>query len=81
MIEAVVPRSSSKQVILKIPQYSQETPMLESLLNKVAVKLFIKKRLRHRYLPVNIAKMFKYSFCYRTLVAAFVLTLVHTLTD
>ena len=47
-------------------------PVIESLFNKAALKFFIKKRLQHRYFPVNI---FKNSSCYRTSVAAFDVTL------
>ena len=49
--EAAVCGCSSIKVFLKISQYSQETPMLKSLFNKVAghqVCNFIKKRLSNR---------------------------------
>ena len=62
LVEAAVCRCSSKQVILKIPQYSQESTVFESLCNKVALKFFIKKRLQHRYFPVNIAKILRTAF-------------------
>ena len=48
------------KVVLK--NFATFTPMLESLFNKVAdlnASNFIKKRLRHRYFPVNIAEFFK----------------------
>ena len=40
-------------------------PVLESVFNKVAdlnVYNFIKKKLQHRYFPVNIAKFFRTDF-------------------
>ena len=46
-----------------------ETPMLESLLNKVAVLEawnFIKKRLQHRCFLVNFAKFLRTSFLQNT---------------
>ena len=52
-------RFSVKKLLLKISQYPQETPVLESLFKKVAgLKAcnFIKKRPEHRCFPVNIAK-------------------------
>ena len=57
--------SSSKEVLLKISQYSEETPVLKSLFNEAAgLKAFnfIKKRLQHRCFPVNIAKFLKTAF-------------------
>ena len=61
--EAVIRRCSSKQLVLKLLLYSQEnTPVLESLFNKVAsLKAcnFIKKRLQHRCFPVNIARFLR----------------------
>ena len=58
-------RCSSKQVFLKILQFHWKTPMLESLLNKVAgLKAwnFIKKRLQHRYFPMKLAKFWRTLF-------------------
>ena len=53
-------------LFLKILQYSQEkTPVFESLLNQVA-----DLRLQHRRFPVNMVKIFKNSFFYRTPLAA-----------
>ena len=53
-------------LFLKILQYSQEeTPVFESLLNQVAGL-----RLQHRCFPVNMVKLFKNSFFYRTPLAA-----------
>ena len=52
-------------MFLKIVQYLRETPVLESLFNTVAGHQafnFIRKRLQHRYFPVNIAKLYKSSF-------------------
>ena len=49
-------------MFLKTLQYSQETPSLESLFNKVAglkTHNFIKKRLQRRCFGVNIAKDLK----------------------
>ena len=51
--------------------------MLESLFNKVALKLFIKKKLQDRHIPVNIAKFLSAAFL-RTPVAAFDLPLIYT---
>ena len=49
-------------VFVKISQYSRETPVMKSLLNKVvgpkACK-FIKKRPQHRCFPVNIGKFLR----------------------
>ena len=40
----------------KFHNIHQKTPVLQSLFNEVAVNFFAKKRLQHRYFPVNIAK-------------------------
>ena len=50
---------SIKNLFLKILQYPQEEPVLESLFKKIAglqACRFIKKRPQHRCFPVNIAK-------------------------
>ena len=55
----------NKTSVLKSFQYSQETPVLESLLKKVAgleARKSIKSRLQHRFFPVNIAKFLKTAF-------------------
>ena len=60
--EAAVRRCSSKKVLLKTLQYSQEATMLEAPFNKVAsLKIcnFIKKRLQHRCFPLKIAKFLR----------------------
>ena len=47
-------------LFVKISEYSQETPLMKSLLNKVLgrkARKFIKMRPQHRCLPVNIAKI------------------------
>ena len=47
-----------RKLFLKILQYTQETPVLESIFKKGADLYtcnFIKKRPQHRYFPVNIA--------------------------
>ena len=52
-------RCSVKKVLLKIWQISEETPVLESLFNRVAgLKAcnFIKKRLQHRRFPAKSAE-------------------------
>ena len=36
--------------------------MLETRFTKVALKFFIKKRLQHRYFPVNIGKSLRTAF-------------------
>ena len=46
-------RSFVKKVLLKISQYSQKNP---------CVGVFIKTRLQHRCLPVNIAKFLKNAY-------------------
>ena len=69
--EAAVCRCSSKQMILKIPQYSQENTCVGMSFSKIALKFFIKKRLQHRYFPVNIAKFLRTAF---VIVAGFDLT-------
>ena len=50
----------------KIVQYSQENICVgESLFNKVAglkVSNFVKKKLQHRFIPVNIAKFLTTAF-------------------
>ena len=46
-------RFLKKKLFLKILQYSQETPVFESLFKACN---FIKKKLQHRRFPVNIAK-------------------------
>ena len=55
-------RCSIKKLFLKISQYPQETPVLESLFKKVAglqACNFIKKRSQHRCFPMNIAKLLR----------------------
>ena len=57
----------SKQVFLKISQYSQENTFVGVSLNKAANYQgcnFIKTRLQHWCFPVNIAKTFQNSFLY-----------------
>ena len=52
-------RCCIRKLFLKILQYPQETPVLESIFKKVAdlqTCNFIKKRPQHRCFPVNIAK-------------------------
>ena len=46
----------------KFCNIQKKTPVLESLFNKVALKLFIKKRVQHSYFPVNIAKFLRTAF-------------------
>ena len=53
--EAVVHKCFSKQVFLKIPQYSQKNTCVEAW-------NFIKKRLHYRCFPVNIVKFLKTAF-------------------
>ena len=68
MSKADVRRCSSKLVFLKISQYLQETPVLESLANKVAdLKAcnFIKKILQHRCFHANIGKFLRIPFSQR----------------
>ena len=66
--EAAVRRYSTKQMFLKLRKIHKKTPLLESLFNKVTGFIknfiksslnFIKKRLQHRYFPVNFAQFFK----------------------
>ena len=68
MSKADVRRCSSKLVFFKISQYLQETPVLESLANKVAdLKAcnFIKKILQHRCFHANIGKFLRIPFSQR----------------
>ena len=54
-------------MFLKISQITQEIPVLESLLNKVAdfhTCSFIKKELQHRCFPVKIGKFFFMNTCF-----------------
>ena len=54
-----------KIVVLKTFAIFSGKPVLDSLFNKVAglkVCNFIKRRLRHRYFPINIAKFLRTSF-------------------
>ena len=58
---------SIKKLFLKIPQFSQETPVLESLFIKVTdlnpkIPNFIKKRLQRRCFPVNNREIFKNTY-------------------
>ena len=46
--------------------------------NKVALKFFIKKRLKHIF-SCEFCEIFKNSFCYKKPVAAFDLSLLHKL--
>ena len=48
-----------KKLFVKISQYSQETPVLESLFNKVDFKVDFKMSLQHRCFAVNIAKFLR----------------------
>ena len=55
----------NKISVLKIFQHSQKTPVLEFLFKKVAgfeARKSIKRRLQHRFFPVNIAKFLKTAF-------------------
>ena len=63
--KAAVRRCFSKQVFLKISQYSQENICVRVFFNTVAdLKTcnIIEKRLQHRYFPVNIAKFLRIAF-------------------
>ena len=71
-------------LFLKISQYPQETPVLESLFKKVAslkACVFIKKRPRHRYFPMNNAKYLRLpilkNICERLLFDCFNGSLLH----
>ena len=44
---------------LKNSDTPKKTPVFECLLNKVVLKFLIKKRLQHRYFPVNIEKFLR----------------------
>ena len=67
---------SSKKVLLKLPQtiHRKHLCLSQSVFNKVAaLKAFdlIKKRLQHKYFPVDIVKFLRTVFFFRTsLVAA-----------
>ena len=54
--------------------FTGKIPVFESLFNKVAglrVYKFIKKRLQHRFFPVNITKFLRTPFLYNTSVRCF----------
>ena len=77
-------RCSIKKLFLKILQYPQVTPLLESLFKKVAgLKAcnFIKKRPHHRCFRVNIAKFLRLAIskniCELLLFACFNGSLLH----
>ena len=53
---AICNQTIIKKLLGKISRYSQETPLLETLFDKVKASNFIKKRLRHRCFPVNLAQ-------------------------
>ena len=58
-------RCSVKKVFLTFRKFDRKTPVLESLLNKVAgleACNIIKKRLQHRYFPVKFAKFLRTPF-------------------
>ena len=60
--EAATGRILYKKLFLKILQYPQETPLLESIFKKVAglkARNFIIKRPQLRCFPVNIAKILR----------------------
>ena len=64
-----------KKAVLKLLQYSQETPVLESLFNKVAglrPASLSKKRLWHRCFPVNFLKFLRTHFLKEHLWCVFV---------
>ena len=63
-VEVTSDRSSSSHMFFKrwpwkFCHVNTKTPVLESLFHKVALKFFIKKRLRCRYFPVNMAKFLR----------------------
>ena len=63
-------------VLKKIRNIHRKTPVLESLFNKLACLKackFVKKRLQHRYFPVNIAKFYEQLFVIEHLRPASVL--------
>ena len=51
-----------KNSILKNLEYSQETHVSESLFIKVVTFNFSKRRLQHRYFPVNILEIIKNTY-------------------
>ena len=71
-IEAVVCKYSSKQVLLKFCNIHKKELVLESLfdgfanLNVCKLYKFIKKRLQHRGISVNIAEIFRKIFSQNT---------------
>ena len=50
---------SVKKELQKILQIHWKTPVLESLFNKVADIALLKKRVWHRWFPVNFAKFLR----------------------
>ena len=63
--EAVIQRYSVKKVFLEISQNSQEISARVSFLIKLQAS-FIKKRLWHRWFPVNFAKFLRHLFLQNT---------------
>ena len=53
---------SSYFSFMKFCNIHKKTAVLKSLFNKVAMKFFIEKKLRHRYFPVSIAKTLRKAF-------------------
>ena len=78
ILETAFRRCSTKQ-FLKIPQYSQENTVLESLFNKIVGLRdcnFIKKRSQHSYFPVNTGEYLGTAFSIEHLRWKFLLFLV-----
>ena len=73
MIEAVVQTCSVKRCSEKFHKIHRKTPVPESLFNKAAdlrLATLLKKRLCHRFFPVNFVKFLRTPFLDRTLLVA-----------
>ena len=64
-------------MILRFPKYLLWSACV-GVFYKIVFKLFIKKRLQHRYLTVHFVKLFGRALCYSTPVVPFELTLSYT---
>ena len=64
-------------MILRFPKYLLWSACV-GVFYKIVFKLFIKKRLQHRYLTVHFVKFFGRALCYSTPVVPFELTLSYT---
>ena len=71
----------SKQVTLKILEYSQESTCTGAFFNKAGLKFFIKKKTSAQVFSCEYCEIFRKNFCYIKPVTAFDLTQLYTLND